>query len=42
MIVFSVMVKRQKSRFLPSGFLYTEIIIAKPKVNIHSEIQSLF
>ena len=42
MTVFSVMVKGQKSRFLPSGFLYTEIIIAKPKVNIHGRIQSLF
>ena len=44
MTVFSVMVKRQKSRLLPSGFFYTEIIIAKPKDNIHSKskIQSLF
>lgn len=31
--------KRQKSRF---GGIFTEIIVAKPKVNIHSKSQSLF
>ena len=36
MTVFNVMEKRQKPGLLPSGFFFTEIIIAKPKVNIHS------
>ena len=33
-------IEKQKSRFLTSGFFF-DIIIAKPKVNIHSKIQSL-
>ena len=37
MTVFNV-IEKQKSRFLTSGFFD---IIAKPKVNIHSKIQSL-
>ena len=31
--------KRQKSHFWG---IFTEIIVAKPKVNIHNKIQSLF
>ena len=38
--IFNVMEKRQKSHLLPSGFFCTEIIIAKPKVNILIKIQS--
>ena len=38
---FNVMEKQQKSRFLTSGFYWDHQFIAKPKVNIHSKIQSL-
>ena len=38
---FNVIEKRQRSRFIAFRF-FTEIIIAKPKVNIHTKIQSLF
>ena len=41
MTVLNVIEKRQKSCFLPSGF-FSEIIVAKSKVTIHSKIQSLF
>ena len=41
MTVFNVIEKRQRSRFIAFRFS-TEIIIAKPKVNIHPKIQSLF
>ena len=41
MTVFNVIEKRQRSRFIAFRF-FTEIIIAKPKVNIHPKIQSLF
>ena len=41
MTVLNVIEKRQKSWFLPSGF-FSEIIVAKSKVTIHSKIQSLF
>ena len=37
--VFDVIEKRQKSAAFR---LFTDIIVAKPKVNIHSKIQSLF
>ena len=39
MTVLNVIEKRQKSCFLPSGF-FSEIIVAKSKVTIHSKIQS--
>ena len=41
MTVFNVIEKRQRSRFIAFRFSI-EIIIAKPKVNIHPKIQSLF
>ena len=39
MTVIDDIEKRQKSRFWG---IFTEIVVAKPKVNIHSKIESLF
>ena len=41
MTVFDFMEKTTKITFLPSPF-FIEIIVVKPKVNVHSKIQSLF
>ena len=39
MIVFYIIEKRQKSHFFAFSF-FIEIIVANPKVNIHSKIKS--
>ena len=42
MTIFDVIEKQQKSRFFFSFFFFIKIIVANPKVNIHSKIQSHF
>ena len=41
MTIFDVIEKQQKSRFCLQ-FFFIKILVANPKVNIHSKIQSHF